>query len=50
MKRLGRHDTLQLQAAQGWLEKERRVWEVRLDQLDAFVETLATKDNTHGPE
>jgi len=39
-----------LAAAQGWLEKERRVWEVRLDQLDAFLETLATKENTHGSE
>src|SRR5208282_5995220 len=29
-----------LAAAQGWLEQERRLWEARLDQLDAFVETL----------
>jgi DNA-binding transcriptional ArsR family regulator len=37
-----------LTAAQGWLEQERRVWEARLDQLDAFVETLAAKENTRG--
>ena len=34
--------------AQGWLERERRVWETRLDQLDAFVETLAAKEDAHG--
>jgi DNA-binding transcriptional ArsR family regulator len=34
--------------AQGWLEQERRVWETRLDQLDAFVETLAAKEDAHG--
>lgn len=39
-----------LAAAQGWLEAERRVWEARLDRLDAFVETLAEKENAHGPE
>ena len=33
-----------LSTAQGWLEKERRVWEARLDQLDSFVETLAQKE------
>lgn len=43
-----RPDTLA--AAQGWLEAERRVWEARLDRLDAFVETLAEKENAHGPE
>jgi len=37
-----------LTAAQGWLEQERRVWETRLDQLDAFVESLAAKENEHG--
>lgn len=37
-----------LAAAQGWLERERRVWEARLDQLDAFVETLAAKENSRG--
>ena len=35
-----------LTAAQGWLEKERRMWESRLDQLDSFVETLAVKENS----
>jgi DNA-binding transcriptional ArsR family regulator len=33
-----------LKAAQGWLERERRVWEARLNQLDAFVEALAAKE------
>ena len=37
-----------LTAAQGWLEKERRMWESRLDQLDSFVETLAVKENSRG--
>lgn len=37
-----------LTAAQGWLEKERRAWETRLDQLDSFVEALAAKENKHG--
>jgi DNA-binding transcriptional ArsR family regulator len=40
-----RPDTLT--AAQGWIEQERRVWETRLNQLDAFVENLAEKENTH---
>jgi hypothetical protein len=39
-----------LSAAQGWLERERRIWEARLNQLDAFVETLAAKENPHGHE
>ena len=37
-----------LTAAQGWLEAERRVWETRLNQLDAFVEALAAKENARG--
>lgn len=37
-----------LTAAQDWLEQERRVWGVRLDQLDALIETLAAKENTNG--
>jgi DNA-binding transcriptional ArsR family regulator len=37
-----------LKSAQGWLERERRIWETRLNQLDAFVETLAAKENAHG--
>ncbi|MDE8343838.1 MAG: metalloregulator ArsR/SmtB family transcription factor [Acidocella sp.] len=37
-----------LTTAQGWLEQERRVWAIRLDQLDAFVETLAAKENARG--
>ncbi len=34
--------------AQGWLEAERRTWESRLDRLDAFIETLAAKENADG--
>ena len=37
-----------LTAAQDWIEKERRIWETRLDQLDSFVETLAEKEQTDG--
>ncbi len=37
-----------LTIAQGWLEKERRTWETRLDQLDNFVETLASKEHPNG--
>lgn len=37
-----------LTAAQSWLERERRIWEFRLDQLDSFVETLAKKENGRG--
>lgn len=39
-----------LTAAQGWLEHERRVWEARLNQLDALVEALAAKENARGHE
>lgn len=37
-----------LATAQGWLEDERRHWETRLNQFDAFVEDLAAKDSTDG--
>jgi DNA-binding transcriptional ArsR family regulator len=37
-----------LTAASDWLEQERRVWEVRLNQLDEFVETLAAKETARG--
>ncbi len=37
-----------LTAAQIWLEKERRIWESRLDQLDSFVETLAAREDSRG--
>ena len=37
-----------LTAAQSWLEKERRNWESRLNQLDSFVEALAAKENKNG--
>ena len=31
-----------LEAAEGWLAKQRTVWERRLDQLDTYLETLET--------
>ena len=37
-----------LTAAQGWIEKERRIWEARLNQLDSFVETLAAEESAYG--
>lgn len=37
-----------LTSAQTWIEKERRMWNTRLNQLDAFVETLAGKETTGG--
>ena len=37
-----------LSSAQAWLERERRVWEARLDRLDAVVETLAAKEHKRG--
>jgi DNA-binding transcriptional ArsR family regulator len=50
--KIGRVRTCQLcpdalNAAQGWLEKERRVWEARLNQLDSFVEKFAAEENAH---
>lgn len=30
----------QLQRASGWLEKQRAIWERRLDQLDAYVQGM----------
>ena len=37
-----------LTAAQDWLERERRIWGTRLNQLNSFVETLAAKEKTNG--
>ncbi|HEY1614705.1 MAG TPA: metalloregulator ArsR/SmtB family transcription factor [Rhizomicrobium sp.] len=37
-----------LASAQGWIEKERHIWETRLSQLDAFVESLAKKECADG--
>lgn len=39
-----------LASAQTWIEKERRMWTTRLNQLDAFVENLAEKEGTDGNE
>ncbi|WP_421993291.1 ArsR/SmtB family transcription factor [Roseococcus sp.] len=54
-RKLGRVRMCQLRpdalaTAQGWIEQERRVWEARLDRLDAFVETLAAKEDARGTE
>ena len=37
-----------LAAAQTWLDRERHVWETRLNQLDIFVEALAEEEKSHG--
>lgn len=39
-----------LTTAQGWLERERGIWEARLDRLDFLVETLAEKDEPHADQ
>lgn len=39
-----------LAVAEEWIERERRIWETRLNQFDSFVETLAAKENTHDRE
>lgn len=33
-----------LREAKDWLERERKIWVTRLDQLDAFIELLAAKE------
>jgi DNA-binding transcriptional ArsR family regulator len=38
-----------LETAEHWIERQRTVWERRLDQLDQYVLTLHRKDPTHGP-
>ena len=37
-----------LALAQTWIENERRLWSTRLNQFDAFVETLAEREKTDG--
>jgi DNA-binding transcriptional ArsR family regulator len=34
-----------LKPAEDWLASQRKLWEVRLNQLDAFLTTLQSKDN-----
>ena len=34
-----------LTEAQDWLERERRIWGTRLDQLDAFIDSLSAKED-----
>ena len=33
-----------LQRAEGWLTRQRSIWEQRLDQLDAYVEAMSAKE------
>lgn len=39
-----RLDTAVLTAAEGWLARQRAVWEGRLDRLDHYVRTLHAKE------
>lgn len=34
----------QLEAAMGWLERRRRQWEQRLDQLDDYLQTMKKEE------
>lgn len=31
-----------------WLERYRQIWDARLDELDTLLETLKTKERSHG--
>jgi DNA-binding transcriptional ArsR family regulator len=31
-----------------WLERYRQIWDARFDELDALIETLKTKEKSHG--
>jgi len=37
-----------LGAVEGWLSAQRNLWERRLDQLDAYVKTLKSQENSDG--
>jgi DNA-binding transcriptional ArsR family regulator len=40
-----------LNAASGWIEKQRKVWESRLDRLESYLHTLEDgKGKNHGKE
>lgn len=39
-----------LTMAQGWLERERRIWEDRFDRLDFLVESMSAKEEPNGDE
>lgn len=46
----GRVRTVQLRASElkrvaGWLEKQRDIWEQRLDRLDAYLKTMENEDD-----
>jgi DNA-binding transcriptional ArsR family regulator len=30
-----------------WLERYKRIWQARLDEIDALIEELKTKENSH---
>jgi DNA-binding transcriptional ArsR family regulator len=35
-------------ATQTWLEKQRSIWESRLDRFEAYAASLHAKENNHG--
>jgi len=37
-----------LKEATDWLEQYRQIWELRLDRLDAYLQTLKTEEDDHG--
>jgi len=37
-----------LSVAEGWLAKQRALWEGRLDRMEAYVATLQCKEKKHG--
>lgn len=39
-----------LDPALGWLARQRRLWEERLDRLDAFLATLPPEETEDGPQ
>jgi DNA-binding transcriptional ArsR family regulator len=45
--RLGRH---RLEEEASWLERYRKIWDARFDELDKVVEELKRKEKTNGRE
>jgi DNA-binding transcriptional ArsR family regulator len=37
-----------LRAAESWMTGQRKLWECRLDQLDAYLQTMKESDNDNG--
>ncbi|GGL68263.1 ArsR/SmtB family transcription factor [Wenxinia marina] len=42
-------EALALADAEGWIERQRRIWEARLDRLDALAERLETESPPKEP-